>query len=207
MSTGPSAPLETSPSDPWYRRQPRRAVAVTAGLFLSVFVLRVLEWTSPDAYSTLYVLPVALAATAFGERGGLLASLVAVALLVVTAVLQDASPDAGGWVTRVVPILLLGILLGRATDRARRAEAERRRLEVAALLHREAIEINDSLVQRMTAAKWSLEAGHTDAGVEALTVAVAEAHRLVSGLIRRAQIGGRAEETPGGPEGPGGATS
>jgi hypothetical protein len=56
-----------------------------------------------------------------------------------------------------VPTLFLGVLLGRATDRARRAEGERRRLERTAL-HRQAIEIDDSLVQRMAAAKWSFEA-------------------------------------------------
>lgn len=171
--------------------------------------MRLLEWTSPDAYSMFYVLPVALAATAFGERGGALASLGAVALLVVTDLLRDPTPDAVGWATRVVPIVLLGVLLGRATDRVgaveaqrRRLEEERRRLEVAAWLHQEAIQINDSLVQRMAAAKWSLEAGRTEAALEALAEAVAEAHQLVSGLIRRAEMGGRAAEVGDAADGP-----
>lgn len=200
MCPASSAPAGGFPDATWSRQQPRLAVAVIAGLFVGVFALRVLQWNSPNAYSLLYVLPVALAATAFGRRGGVLASVVAVLLLVAVAPLRESTPDAGGWLTRVVPILLLGVLLGYATDRARAAEAERRRLEVAALLHREAIEINDSLVQRMTVAKWSLESGNADAGLEALTEAMTEAHRLVSGLIRQADMGGRSTQVPGLPE-------
>lgn len=177
-------------------------MSVLAALFGAVFGLRLLEWTSPDAYSMFYVLPVALAAAAFGERGGVAASLVAVALMVVTAWVRSASPDAAGWATQVVPIALLGALLGRATDRVRAVEAEQRKLEVAALLHRQAIEINDSIVQRMAAAKWSLEAGQTDAGLHKLAVAMAEAQQLVSGLIRRAEMGERAEQIHGTPETP-----
>lgn len=72
-------------------------------------------------------------------------------------------------------------------------EAERRELEAAALLHREAIEVNDSLVQGMAAAKWSLEAGSVDAGLRVLDDTIARGHDLVSGLIRRADMGGRTE--------------
>jgi hypothetical protein len=99
----------------------------------------------------------------------------------------------------VLPLLLLGLLLGHATDRERRAEAERRRLEAAALLHREAIEINDSLVQGMAAAKWSLDAGQVETGKEILEETVVRAHDLVSGLIRRADMGTRTEPLPRGP--------
>jgi hypothetical protein len=86
------------------------------------------------------------------------------------------------------------VLLGEATDRMRRTEEERRKLEAAALLHREAIEINDSLVQGMAAAKWALEAGSTEAGLKTLDDTIARAHDLVSGLIRRADMGGRTEQ-------------
>lgn len=84
----------------------------------------------------------------------------------------------------------------------REAEAQRRRLEKAALLHREAIEINDSLIQRMSAAKWALEAGHAEAALQALTEAGSEALQLVSGLIRRADMAARTEHLPGTPGSP-----
>jgi glucose-6-phosphate-specific signal transduction histidine kinase len=170
---------------------------VIAVLFVAVFVLRIVEGNPVEVYSMFYVLPVALAATAFGQRGGLTAAALAGALVVSWALVRDVSLSPVGWVTRLAPILLLGLLLGRATDRARRAEHDRRRLERTALLHRQAIEINDTLVQRMAAAKWSLEAGQTEAGVQALTTAVHEAQQLVSELIRRADMADHAEQFGG----------
>lgn len=193
VPTAPPSPLGLPPRDPWFRRRPHLALAVIGALYVAVFTVRLLSDTTVDAYSIFYVLPVALAATAFGQRGGLVSSLLAIALMVVYRLISGVSHTPVGWATRVVPLLLLGILLGRATDRARAAEAERSRHGTAALLHREAIEINDSLIQRMTVAKWALEAGRNEAALEALTDAVREAQRLVSDLIRRADMGERAE--------------
>jgi hypothetical protein len=199
MLTSLRPPSAGSPGDPWFQRRPRLAVAVIAALFLGVLTVRLLVDSTVDSYSMFYVLPVALAATAFGARGGGVTAVLAFALIVASAILRQVSHTPAGWATRVVPILVLGVLLGRSTDRLRDAEAERRRLEVAALLHREAIEINDSLVQRMTAAKWSLEAGQVEASLQALTVAVSEAQKLVSGLIRRAGMSERTEHMTGYP--------
>jgi hypothetical protein len=184
------------PGDPWFRHRPGLALIVIAGLFASVFALRLSAGTPVDAYSMLYVLPVALAATAFGQRGGMAAAVVAVALIVVWTLVRDVTLSPLSWASRVGPLALLGVLLGRSTDRALRADAERRRLERTALLHRQAIEINDSLVQQLAAAKWSFEAGHTEAGLEALTSAVHEAQQLVSGLIRAAGMADHSEQVP-----------
>ena len=192
---------EMAPSDPWFRQREGLALTLIAAMFVAVLALRLLTGTPVDAYSMLYVLPVALAASAFGRRGGVGSALLAVALIVVWALTRDVSLSPVAWASRAVPILLLGVLLGGASDRARRAEAERRQLELAALLHREAIEINDSLIQRMTAAKWSFEAGRTEAGLQALTATVHEAQDLVSELIRRADMGDRAEFMTGRPAG------
>jgi hypothetical protein len=141
----------------------------------------------------LYALPVALVAMTFGMRAGTVAGLVAVGLTVVWAIVKDVSLTPTGWASRVLPLLVLGVLLGHATDRARRAELEHRRLEAAALLHRQAIEINDSLVQGMAAAMWSLDAGQVETGKKILEQTIAQAHDLVSGLIRRAGMGTRTE--------------
>ena len=168
-------------------------MTVAGILFAAVLSLRLSSGTPVDAYSMLYALPVALVATAFGLRAGTVAGVVAVGLTVLWAVTQDIPLTPTGWASRVMPLLLLGVLLGHATDRARRAESERRRLQAAALLHREAIEINDSLVQGMAAAKWSLETGHAETGTEILNQTIAQAHELVSGLIRRADMGTRTE--------------
>jgi hypothetical protein len=170
-------------------------VAVIAALYAAVFCLRLFAGTPVDAYSMLYVLPVALAATAFGLRAGLAAAVLAVALIATWAVVRGVDLSATAWASRILPLLLLGYLLGSAMDRLRQAEADRRRIETAALLHREAIEINDSLIQRMTAAKWMLEAGQTEASLTILNTAVADAQQLVSALIRRAGMADRTEPT------------
>ncbi|MEV0283725.1 MULTISPECIES: hypothetical protein [unclassified Kribbella] len=162
-----------------------------------VLVLRLLSGDPVDAYSMLYVFPVALVAITFGARAGVGAGLIAVALMVVWVVVRDVSLTATGWVSRVLPMLLLGLLLGDASDRLSRAETERRRLEAAALLHRDAIEINDSLVQGMAAARWSLQAGRIDAGMRTLDETIDEAQDLVSGLIRQAGMGGQTEQPAG----------
>lgn len=185
--------------DVWFRRRPRLALGVATALFVAVFMLRVLFGDPVDAYSMFYVLPVGLMAVAFGLRGGVAAGLLACALMAIWAVTKDVSLGPTGWLARFFPMLLLGSLLGHAADRLRRGEAERRRLEAAALLHQEAIEINDSLVQGMAAAKWSLEAGRTESGLQTLDETIGEAQRLVSGLIRRADMAQSSEMRLPGP--------
>jgi hypothetical protein len=169
-----------------------------------VLALRMSSSDPADAYSLLFAFPVALIALAFGLRGGATAGAVAMLLTVFWVVVEDVSLSPMGWASRSVPILLLGALLGEATDRINRAEAEYSEMKAAALLHREAIEINDSLVQGMAAAKWSLEAGQVDVGIRILDDTLARAQELVSGLIREANMGGRTEQIPGAPsnEGP-----
>ncbi len=190
------APLADPSPDAWFRRRPPLTWAVVAVLFAGVFVLRVSTTHVEDAYSMLYVFPVALAAVAFGRRAGSGAGILAVLLIVVWVLVRDVSLTPSGWISRVLPILLLGLLVGDATDRLRRIEVARRRLENAALLHRDAIEINDSLVQGMVAAKWSLEAGNVETGLSTLNATITQAHELVSGLIRQAGMGGRTEQLP-----------
>jgi len=179
--------------DPWFRRHPNLALTVAGVLYAAVLSLRLLVGDPVDAYSMLYALPVALVAMTFGLRGGTVAGLVAVGLTVLWAIVKDAPLSPTGWASRVLPLLVLGVLLGQATDRARRAELEHRRLEAAALLHRQAIEINDSLVQGMAAAMWLLDAGQVETGKKLLEQTIAQAHDLVSGLIRRAGMGARTE--------------
>lgn len=190
------------PGEVWFRRRPRWALAVVVALFVAVLVLRETAGSPLEAYSLFYALPVALAASAFGFRGGLSSGLVAVALIAVWVVTREVPLTPWGWLSRVLPLLVLGVLLGRAVDRSQRAEEGRRRAEeelsraeTAALLHRQAIEINDSLIQQLTAAKWAFEAGRKEAGLEALSTAMGEAQSLVSDLIRRADMGARTQPT------------
>jgi hypothetical protein len=85
-----------------------------------------------------------------------------------------------------MPFLLSGVLLGAVVDRLRSADAERHRLAAVALRHREAIEINDTFLQQLTAAKWSLESGDTQQALAVMSETLEQGHRLVSDLVRDA---------------------
>lgn len=183
--------LDRGPRDdvPWFHRQPRLTVVVAIVLFAAVLVLRLSVGDAEDAINLLHSLPVALIALAFGRRAGIIAGLVAVGLVVVWALATDADLTPLGWTSRVVPLLLLGGLLGDASDRLAAAHRRGRELEAAAERQRAATEVNDTLVQGMAAAKWSIEAGRYDAGLKTLTDTLTLGHELVSKLMREADMG------------------
>jgi hypothetical protein len=172
------------------RRPPlRQWILATAGvLFAVVLVLRWVVGGPTDAIALLFSVPIALLAVAFGVRAGLMASGLAVASIVLWTDHSSVHLSALGWAARITPLLLIGVLLGEVADRLRRADAERRRLEAAAWSQREAVEINDTIVQGLTAAKWSLEAGDPNRALDLVTEALDLGHRLVSDLIRQAEL-------------------
>lgn len=180
-----SGPLADAP---WFTDRPRVALAVAAVLFVAIFALRVVVGDVADVISMLYALPVALLAVAFGTRGGAAAGAVAVVLVAGWVVLEQVEVSTVGWVARGVPLLLLGYLLGDAADRVRRVEAERRELETAVQRHRDAVEINDTIVQGMTSAKWMLELGQPEEGLRRLSETIGVSQRLVSDLLREADL-------------------
>jgi hypothetical protein len=194
--------MHTAPHDrrigpgPWFRRRPVLAVAVAALLFGAVFVVRLAVDGTTDAITLLFVLPIALLAMAFGARGGWAAGAVGVGLLAVWVTLAGADLSPLGWVSRATPMLLLGGLVGTASDRLRAIAVAEHRLLLAEARRREAAEINDAIVQRLAAAKWALEAGNTEAGVELVTESMETAEALVSDLLRGAPDRARVRRAP-----------
>jgi hypothetical protein len=184
-----TAAAQTRSPAPWFRAQPTWTVAVAAVLYVAVLTLRLTIGEPSDAVNMLYALPVSLIALAFGRRAGIAAGSLAVALVAVWAVVDDADLSALGWASRVVPLLLLGGLLGDASDRLEEAERRERAHEAAAQRHRDATEVNDTLVQGMSAAKWSLEAGRHEAALRTLEDTLTLGHELVSKLMREADMG------------------
>lgn len=174
---------------PWFRVRPQAALAVAGVLFSAVLAIRFAVEDPVEAVSLLYVLPVALVALTFGRWAGLMAGLLAVALVGLWVAVADADLSLIGWVSRVVPFALLGWLLGDASDRLEAAEARRSALEAAAQRQRDATEVNDTLVQGMAAAKWALEAGRTEAGLRTLADTLQLGHELVSDLMRTSDMG------------------
>jgi predicted lipid-binding transport protein (Tim44 family) len=178
----PARPRPTRP--PWFGSRPRLAVWVAAGLFAGVLALRFAVADPARPVTLLFSLPIALLAMTAGRRGGLSGGLAAGLLLGTWAVLDGVALGPLDWLAAVLPLLLLGGLIGDATGRLRRSEAERVRLEAAAQRHRDAIEVNDSIVQGLTAARWSLEAGNVDQGLAIVAETADRASVLVSDLLR-----------------------
>jgi hypothetical protein len=131
----------------------------------------------------LTALPIALLAITFGRRVGAAAGLAAVGLIAVWVAITDVSLTPLGWASRVVPLLLLGALLGHSTERLRESEANARRLAAVAALQREAAEVNDSVVQGLAVAKWLLEAEQLERGLAAVTETMTTAQDLVSHML------------------------
>lgn len=168
---------------PWFHRHPRLAIVAAAGLMLVISVLRFATGDERDAISLLMVFPIALAALAFGLRAGAFAAVASVVVLVAWVVVDDISLSPLGWVSRVVPLLLLGILIGHASDAQRRATEVRTRLGWIEARQREAAEINDTIVQSLTVAKWNVEAGNGEAGISALEDVIEASQALVVDLL------------------------
>jgi hypothetical protein len=183
--------------EPWFHRRLGLTIAVASALYAAVFGLQWLV-AGPEPITLLFCFPIALLAVAFGLRAGLLAGLVGIVLVAVWASVGGVELSFWGWVTRAAPMLLLGALLGHAADQLRRSEAERNRLMAASQRHRDAVEFNDRIVQELSAAKWALEAGRPERGLDILRNTVNAAEDMVSQMLRDADddAGGRAGRRP-----------
>ena len=181
----------------WYRLHPGGAIFVAACLFAAVTVVRLATTPDGDSVDVLYVLPVALMAVAFGERGGLGGAFLGLGFIAtIDAFHPEGSLGAIGWATRAIALFLLGALLGHATDRKRElhrwalAEQERRvHLEELAQRERAALEINDSLIQGMVAAKWLVELDKGAQAIDTLTATIENGEHLVAELMALNPIG------------------
>lgn len=182
---------------PWFRRHPQYAAVVTAALFVGVTALRLLTANEADAVGLLYALPVALAAMAFGRVVGTTASLCAAGLLWAwVAGHPEMSLTFLGWSARAVPLVLLGVLVGAAADAVEDASAARMALAVAEVRRRDAAEVHDQILQRLTVAKWRLEAGSGDDAAALLDEAMAQGQQLVASLLDGVDLDDRLQARP-----------
>lgn len=169
---------------PWFRTHPGLALTAAALFYAGVLALRLSMDNPLDAISMLYVFPVALVAMTGGRWVGLAGGILSVVLVAAWVLTRSVDLTVAGWLSRALPLLLVGFLIGDGSDRLERASQERQARLLAVQRHREAVEINDSLVQGMSAAKWSIEAGRVESGLKVLEETVELGHQLVSELIR-----------------------
>jgi hypothetical protein len=175
--------ITPSAASPWFKARPRIALGVAGALFAAVVAAGASSISDHHDVSTLLVLPVALVALTVGLRLGLAAGLLGA---VAGTLMSDLEPTSIDMLIRSMPIVLLGGLLGYASDRLRDGAARERRAAAALLLQREAAEINDRVVQELAVVKWRLEAGDADAALELLTDTIDTAQALVSEMLRSA---------------------
>jgi hypothetical protein len=171
----------------WFVDRPRLTVVTAVVLAIGAAAMLVAGGEAATAAPSLLCLPVALLATAFGLRGGIGAAAGAV-LLVGGWALAWHGLGAVGWIARTGPLALLGPLLGHATDRLRRAEAALAGLADAERRQRDAVQLNDTIVQSLAAAKWALERSDLPGGLQIVDETLERCNRMVSDLIRGAEL-------------------
>lgn len=182
---------------PWFRRHPQYAALVTAALFVAVTGVRLLSVDQTDTTGLLYALPVALAAMAYGLVVGTTAALCAAGLLWAwVAGHPEVSVSALGWASRVVPLVLLGVLVGAAADAVEDATSARTALAVAQVRRRDAAEVNDEILQRLAVAKWQLEGGAPGDAAQLLDDAMAQGQQLVTSLLEDVALDDRLRVRP-----------
>lgn len=176
---------------PWYRAHPREAVVLAGGLFAMVTLGHFAVDGTGEAVDILYALPVALLAVTFGLRGGLAGAGIGLALFAVSEAMKNTGDiDVTGWLTRAAGLLLLGLLLGRATEQieisqrsSEAAREERRRIQETARRQSEALEISDSILQHLAAAKWMVEQGRDEEAVDVLSATLEAGQRMVADIL------------------------
>jgi PAS domain S-box-containing protein/putative nucleotidyltransferase with HDIG domain len=103
-------------------------LVLALALFAGIFVLRVGDPNVADGAELLFVLPIALLASRFSLRGGLVGGLLAIVLTVIWDIgdsgYMNAMLTAEDYAIRIVAFLLLGTLLGIFVDERRRSQAE-----------------------------------------------------------------------------------
>ncbi len=195
------------PIGPWYRFHPRAAIAVAALLFAAVIAVRALDTRVGDTGTLLFVLPIALMAVTFGMRGGLVTAFIAYGIFILFA-LFDSTGILGfeGWIAQAVAMFVLGALLGRAIDVSRAAalralDHQRRHYTLLDQNRRYAdgIEISDSLLQNVAAAKWMVEQNDLNEATRLLAEAMERGQRMVGQLLPPQTIPLERQTRPAGP--------
>lgn len=176
---------------PWFRAHPEAAAAVITGSSVAVLILQLVDRRASDAFSLLYVLPISLAAMTFGVGGGLAAAAVAYTAFALFAVFSTvAHVDVEGWIGRAAAMFLLGGLLGRASDQTERAaqaalahHSQRLIAEEKRRRYAEGIELSDSILQQVAAAKWAIELGDNTRAAQLLGQALSSGQEMVGDLL------------------------
>jgi hypothetical protein len=156
-------------------RRAELLVAAAAG-FAAVFGLAMWIDDPRQAITVLYVVPIALVALATGVRAGVVAALLASALVAVWVAVGDVEIGMSGWISRLVAFFLIALLVGRYEQLAR--ETVRQRLE-----ERAAAEVQEGVVQSLVIATYELRRGDSSAAESAVEDALGAAKEIISARL------------------------
>ena len=101
-----------------------RLLMLAAVLFAAIFALRVSDERPGDAIFVLCVVPVVVCAIDRGPVGGVLASMVGLALTAVWAASDGADVGPLGYAARTVAFVVVGVVVGRYAEHARDRERQ-----------------------------------------------------------------------------------
>ena len=131
-------------------RQRWQAIATAFAAFVVVFALRLIDPNANDGVALLYVVPIAVLAAEFGLAGGLAAALVACGLVGIWIAVQDTGLAVAAFLTRATVFVTIGLVVGVAADRLRRALLERQDLLDEVSDRAQHFEISRDLLARAT---------------------------------------------------------
>jgi signal transduction histidine kinase len=115
-------------------------LSAAAVLFAVTFAAR-LAVNDPDALlANFYVIPIALLATEFGARVGVLAAIAAVGLVLAWSAIETVHVSALGYSSRIAALLVTGAVVGRFSERLRADVATRRQAQRRLALYADELE-------------------------------------------------------------------
>jgi signal transduction histidine kinase len=143
----------------------------------------------PDSFYAFFYVWIALISFFFLDRGPALAQVALIgAAFGALMVVLDAPQGVARWLVTFGVVAIAGLLVGFLKQRVLRlfdrvAVLERHRVE-----EEHARDLNDNVIQGLTLAKYAIDAGQYERGQAALAAALEEARRMMSTLLRDAEI-------------------
>ena len=157
-----------------------RRLALAVFLFAAIVAARLVATDPADGWLFLLIAPVAIVAVEYAVAGGLFMALVASAVVLVMGITGTMDYSAFGVIVRIAAFLIAGAGVGYLTMERNRRELAIAELERKAESHREALKLNDDVVQGLAVSKMALEMGDLEKARTSLETTLASARAIAT---------------------------
>ena len=157
-----------------------RRIGVAVVLTVIVIALRATFSMPSDGFLFLLIAPIAIIAVEFAFVGGLVAALIGAAIVIGFGLSGVMNYSNVGVAVRVAAFLIAGAGVGYLVQDRNRREAEIAALERRAQEQREAIQLNDDVVQGLAVAKMALEMGDAERAKTTMETTLKRAQQIAS---------------------------